>query len=569
MRWNIKEPDQNIVISLKREFNTSDIIAKVMAIRGLESRDNSQNFFNPSNDQLHDPFMMKNMDIAVDRVLRNIHDETHILVFGDYDVDGTTGASLLYMGLKALKAKVEFYIPDREKEGYGLSAGGIDYAASIGADLLITCDCGINAFNPVDYANRNGIDVIITDHHIPDKKLPKAYAVLNPKQKGCEYPFKGLCGCGVAFKLISALSEKSGVTNNIALEYLDLVALATSADMVPIVDENRVLVHGGLEKLERAKNPGIHQLLVQTGLVGESLNVGKIVFGLAPKINAAGRMGDANRTVELLTTSDKARAEELASILVRENKRRQLIQEDVVDDAIRLAHSQVDLEHDKVIIIGSRGWHPGVIGIVASRIKDEFSRPAIVISFDEEGLGKGSARSIPKLDMYDALTYVAQFLEGYGGHPMAAGMTVKENQFEIFKSAFLMNANKILTNDDLIPRISIDGEMALTDINPRFMRFLEKLGPFGPGNMRPKFVSRNLTVSGQPRLIGNGEHIRFTVSQNGRNYPAVGFKLSSHYEDLIRGIPIDLAYVVEVNEWQGSTTIQLNVRDIKIPNQPD
>ena len=564
MRWKIKQPSEDHVASLKKEFNTSEIIAKVLANRGIESLKSSHDFFNPSNDQLHDPFMMKNMDIAVDRISKNIQNQKPILIFGDYDVDGTTGASLLYLGLKDLNAIVEYYIPHREKEGYGLSSGGIDYAHSIGADLLITCDCGINAFQPVDYANEHEVDIIITDHHIPDKKLPNAYAVLNPKQKGCEYPFKGLCGCGVAFKLISALSEKSGIGQNVGLNYLDLVALATSADMVPILDENRVLVHGGLDQLEESKSPGIHQLLVQTGLVGESLNVGKLVFGLAPKINAAGRMGDANRTVELLTTSDKTRAEELASILVRENKRRQLIQEDIVNDAIRLVHSQVDLENNKVVIIGSKGWHPGVVGIVASRIKDEFSRPAIVIAFDKEGIGKGSARSIPHLDLYEALSYAAKFLEGYGGHPMAAGLTVREDKFENFKSLFLRNANKILTNDDLIPAISIDGEMALTDINSRFMRFLEKLGPFGPGNMRPKFVSRNLSISGQPRLMGKGEHIRFIVSQNGRNYPAVGFKLSSHYEDLIRGVPVDIAYVVEVNQWQGQSNIQLNVRDIQL-----
>ena len=564
MRWKIKQPSQDHVASLKKEFNTSEIIAKVLANRGIESLKSSHNFFNPSNDQLHNPFMMKNMDIAVDRISKNIQNQKPILIFGDYDVDGTTGASLLYLCLKDLNAIVEYYIPHREKEGYGLSAGGIDYAQSVGADLLITCDCGINAFQPVDYANEHGIDIIITDHHIPDKKLPNAYAVLNPKQKGCEYPFKGLCGCGVAFKLISAVSEKSGIGQNVGLNYLDLVALATSADMVPILDENRVLVHGGLDQLEESKSPGIHQLLVQTGLVGESLNVGKLVFGLAPKINAAGRMGDANRTVELLTTSDKTRAEELASILVQENKRRQLIQEDIVNDAIRLVHSQVDLENNKVVIIGSKGWHPGVVGIVASRIKDEFSRPAIVIAFDKKGIGKGSARSIPHLDLYEALSYAAKFLEGYGGHPMAAGLTVHEDKFENFKSLFLRNVNKILTNDDLIPAISIDGEMALTDINSRFMRFLEKLGPFGPGNMRPKFVSRNLSISGQPRLMGNGEHIRFIVSQNGRNYPAVGFKLSSHYEDLIRGVPVDIAYVVEVNQWQGQSNIQLNVRDIQL-----
>lgn len=565
MYWKIKQPSDDLVSSLKEEFKTSEIIAKVLANRGIQSLEESREFFEPDLDELHDPFMMKNMDFAVDRILKNVQNETPILVFGDYDVDGTTGASLLYLSLTDLNANVEFYIPDREKEGYGLSSGGIDYAKSIGANLLITCDCGINAFDQVKYANELEIDIIITDHHTPDKTLPDAFAILNPKQKYCEYPFKGLCGCGVAFKLISALSEKCGAESNVGLKNLDLVALATAADMVPIMGENRVLVHHGLETIEKAKNTGVHHLLKETGLIGESLNVGKLVFGLAPKINAAGRLGDANRTVELLTTPRKERAQELASILVRENKRRQLIQEEVVNDAIRMVHAQIDLEREKVIIIGSEGWHPGVIGIVASRIKDEFSRPAIIISFDEDGMGKGSARSIPKLDLYEALSYASKFLEGFGGHPMAAGLTVTKTNYENFKSQFLHNVNKMLSKDDLVTTISIDGEMELTDINPRFMRFLEKLGPFGPGNMRPKFVSRNVSISGQPRLMGNGEHLRFTVSQNGRNYPAVGFKLSSHYEDLIRGVPVDLAYVVEVNEWQGTSTIQLNIRDIQIP----
>ena len=565
MHWNIKKPPEDLVSALKKEFKTSEIIARVLANRGIESRHSSRDFFDPNIDQLHDPFMMKNMDIAVDRILKNIQNDIPILVFGDYDVDGTTGASLLYLSLTDLNAKVDFYIPDREKEGYGLSSGGIDHAKSKGADLLITCDCGINAFNPVEDANQKGIDVIITDHHTPDKTLPNAIAILNPKQKDCEYPFKGLCGCGVAFKLISALSEACDSEFNVGLKYLDLVALATAADMVPIMGENRVLVHHGLETIEKGENHGVRQLLKETGLIGESLNVGKLVFGLAPKINAAGRMGDANRTVELLTTSKKQKAEALASILVRENKRRQLIQEEVVNDAIRMVHAQVDLEKDKVIIIGSEGWHPGVIGIVASRIKDEISRPAIIISFDGDGVGKGSARSIPKLNLYDALSHASEFLEGFGGHPMAAGLTVHKSKFEFFKSQFLRHVNKILTPKDLVTTISIDGEMNLTDINPRFMRFLEKLGPFGPGNMRPKFVTRSVSISGQPRLMGNGEHLRFTVSQNGRNYPAVGFKLSSHYEDLIRGIPVDLAYVVEVNEWKGTSTIQLNIRDIQIP----
>lgn len=564
MRWNILSPDPELVTTLQDQFLTTPIIARVLANRGINSLAQSRTFFNPHPDQFHDPFLMKDMDLAVNRILKNYRAKKPILIFGDYDVDGTSSASLLYLGFQFLGINVETYIPNRETEGYGLSREGIDFARSIKADLLVTCDCGINAFEKVDYANTQGLDVIITDHHIPEKVLPSAFAILNPKRRDCKYPFKGLCGCGVAFKLLSAVTGKLAKNSDHLMGYLDLVALATSADMVPILDENRVMVHYGLAQLETTDKPGLKYLMEKSNLDGKEMNVGRLVFGIAPKLNAAGRLGDANRTVKLLTTRDETLARKLAATLVMENKRRQKIQEAVVDEAICMVNAQVDLERDKAIVIGSKGWHPGVIGIVASRIKDEFSRPTVIIAFDEDGLGKGSARSIKPLDMYEAFSHVSSFLEGFGGHPMAAGLTILEENMDDFRRNFLMFANRRLIPNDLIPTITLDGEMSLKDIDPRFMGFLHKLGPYGPGNMRPKFISRGVEIVGNPRIIGKGGHIRFSARQDDRTYPAIGFNLAHFYENLILGKKVDLAYVVETNEWQGKTSIQLNIRDIKI-----
>jgi len=566
VHWKFIDSDTESIARLKRDFRCSEIIARVMANRGLTSVRDSKPFFNPSLDQLHDPFLMKDMDRGVMRIRENITKKIPILVFGDYDVDGTTGASMLFLALRMLGAEVSTYIPDREREGYGLSLQGIDRAKSIGADLIITCDCGINAFNQVAYANSRGIDVIITDHHTPDETLPEAVAILNPKRRDCDYPFKGLCGGGVAFKLVFALAEEMGVDFDQILDLLDLITLGTAADIVPILEENRVIVHHGLEMLPVHGRPGLKALLETAGLLDKTLSVGQLVFGLAPRINAAGRLGDANRAVELLTTSDFERARELARELDRENRRRQEIQQTVVDEAIRMANAHLDPDNEFAVVLAGYGWHPGVVGIVASRIREEFHRPAIIISIDENGLGKGSARSIPGLDLYQVLTNVSEYLEGYGGHPMAAGLTLREDNFIAFRNAFIAKANELLSPRDLEPSITLDGEMRLTDINGRFMDFLEKLGPYGPGNMRPKFAARRVEVVGNPRVIGNGDHIRFKVRQGHTVYPAIGFNQSQHYEKLIKGFPVDLAFIVEINEWQGQTTIQLNIRDIKLSN---
>ena len=564
MNWKFINPDPQLVHELKIKFNSSEIIARVLANRGIESVEGSKSFFNPQLDQLHNPFEMQDMDKATDRVMESISANKPIMIYGDYDVDGTTGASMLYLALTELGATVIPYIPNRESEGYGLSTIGIDIANELGVDLIVSCDCGINAIEPINYANSLKIDVIITDHHIPDETLPNALAILNPRRIDCNYPFKNLCGGGVAYKLACALTEKMNRPADIMYKYLDLVTLGTCADMVIIKGENRVIVKHGLKLLANGSKPGITALLKLVGLENKSISVGQLVFGVAPKINAAGRLGDANRSVELLTTSDQKRAKSLADELLQENHKRQIIQQEVVDAAFDMIHANIDLKNERAIVLAGKEWHPGVIGIVASKVKEEFHRPTVIVSFDQNSIGKGSARSISGLDLYDALAASSKYLVDFGGHAMAAGLTVKEKSFHDFKKIFVEYVNNTINDEHLIQSIKLEGVLKLKDINSRFIDFLNKLAPYGPGNMRPSFVSKKVEVVGNPRVIGNGDHIIFKVRQSQKIVSAIGFNMSEHYEKLIKGFPIDLAYVVEVNEWQGRESVQLNVRDIKM-----
>ena len=562
MRWSLLNPDQNTVSSVKKAFRTSEVIARVLANRNILNPNLARPFFTPNLDMLHNPYLMQDMDKAVERVLKNIKSGKPIMVFGDYDVDGTTGAAALYLAFQKFGADVTYYIPDREKEGYGLSYHGIEIAKDNGIDLIITCDCGINAFVQVDFANEQNIDIIITDHHTTDTELPKAHAILNPKREDCEYPFKGLCGGGVAFKLITAIGNELNIPLTDYEEIIPLITLGIAADVVPIKDENRVLVHHGLNILKNLEKPGLKTLLELAGLKGH-ISVGQLVFSIAPRINAAGRLGDANRAVELLVTDDQDKARLLAKELDNENKRRQMIQQAVVDEALLKVNAEADLKNENALVLANAGWHPGVVGIVASKIKEEFNRPTIIIAL-ENGSGKGSARSVAGFDLYEALTACKTHLDGYGGHPMAAGLTLSNQKLEDFKKAFINFANERLTEENLQATLTLDSEIALQDITPRFMEFLDKLSPYGPGNMRPKFAIRNVEIAGVPKVIGKtGEHIRFKIKQGLKSYPAVGFGLSNKYEMLITGQPVDIACVVETNEWQGNTSIQMNVRDIK------
>jgi len=560
--WKIKTPDTSLVFRLTEEFKTSEIIGRVLANRDIESLESSRSFFDPKLSQLHDPFLMKDMDIAAGMVAEKVKSGGRIFIFGDYDVDGTTGSSALFLFLTSLECDAKVYIPDRMKEGYGLSREGIDVAKDWGADLLISCDCGINATDEVAYANDQNLEVIITDHHMPDENLPEANAILNPKQPDCSYPFKGLCGGAVVFKLIQAVSQLLELDDDLVHQYIDLITLGTAADIVPLTDENRIIVKHGLKSLSKTKRPGLRALLEVSGLGEKELTVGRLLFWAAPRINAAGRLGDANRAVQLMTTENLPESLKLARELDEENRQRQDLQQSMVDEAIMKVNAEIDLEKEKAIVLWDDNWHEGVIGIVASKIKETYHRPAVIISLSN-GTGKGSARSVKGFDLYENLTECRELLDGYGGHPMAAGLTLDRENLEDFRTRFSNLAYETLADDDLVNSLDIEGEMDLNLIDSRFMDFLEKLAPFGPGNMTPKFITRHVIPVGNPRLVGNGDHLKFRAKKGETSYDAIGFNMGNHYEKLITGKPIDIAYVVEKNEWQGRTSIQLNIRDIK------
>lgn len=553
-------------------------LATVLVNRGLDNRKSIEKFFNPKVDDLYDPFLMQDMHKAVERLLEAILKKEKVVVFGDYDVDGITATSLLYLFLNEIGLDTIYYIPDREIEGYGLSEKGIKFAAKSNASLLLTCDCGINAFKEIEYANAKGIDVIITDHHEPpaspplvgagwDELLPNAFAVLDPKRVDNSYPFTELCGVGVAFKLLQALSIKNHIPSQKLMQHLDLVAIGTAADIVPIIDENRIMVAKGLGVLNRAERVGIKSLLKVAGFENKQMDVVNIVFGLAPRLNAAGRLGSAIRSVRLLTSFDERESIQIANILERENRNRQNIEKNTLNEAILQLNATHDLEKDKIFVLGDKNWHQGVIGIAASKLKDIYNRPVVMVSFRNSpagGKGKGSARSIPGFDIYSALRECSDILETYGGHKMAAGLTISIGKLPEFTNRLKELAEEWITDEMLEPCLEIESEITFNDINQKTFDILKKIAPFGPGNMRPTFFARNLEVSGIPRIVGEN-HLKFKVSQGksaSRRISAIGWKLGELYEMLISSRPLEMAFVIEENEWNGIKEIQLNVKDI-------
>ncbi len=564
--WKIKESDPTIIKRLMEEFRAPEIIARVMANRGLKSLTNSKTFFNPMLENLHDPFLMNNMDKAANVLQQNIINKKKIFIFGDYDVDGTTGSSALYLFLRSINCQAQIYIPNRISEGYGLSEKGIDNAKNWGANLIISCDCGINATKEVAYAKEKGLDIIVTDHHTPDQKLPFADAIINPNQVDCEYPFKGLCGGGVIFKLMQAVSKLLDLNDEGVYEYLDLITLGTSSDVVPLADENRIIVKQGLNKLFETQKPGLRALIEVSGLAENQLSVDGIIFRLAPIINAAGRLGDPNRVVKLFTTESYSEAQKLAHELDRDNRKRRKIQQSILEESIRKVNSEVDLSKEKAIVLWDENWHEGIVGIVAAKIKEIYNRPSIIISL-KEGVGKGSARSVIGFDLFHNLSKCKELLISFGGHPMAAGLSLNEKKLLVFKEKISKLASEKLEDKDLINSLDIEGELDLNLINTsdsRFMNFLDKLGPFGPGNESPIFITRNVYPLENLKLLGKkGEHIKFSIRKNNNTLSAIGFNKGKDGEKMSNNQSIDIAYVVEKNQWRGNTSVQLNIKDIK------
>jgi len=485
-----------------------------------------------------------------------------ILIYGDYDVDGITSCSLLYMFLKEFTGNVHFFIPDRLKEGYGFSVRGVEEARQLGVTLIITVDCGITACEEVVLAQDYGIDVIVTDHHEPGMHLPQARAILNPMLPACPYPFKGLAGVGVAFKLIQALNTSFGREVKHLHHYTDLVAIGSAADIVPLVDENRILVKEGIDRINQRHNIGLNALLDVASLNNCFIGTGQILFGIAPRINAVGRLGSAERAVNLFTTTNKLKAYDLARILEEENNLRKSIEEQTFNEAALFAEKEFDPNsRDPLVLIGE-GWHPGVIGIVASRLVDRYYRPSILIALDE-GIGKGSIRSIPDFDVFSALQSCGGFLKEYGGHKYAAGLTIEESHILKFKEAFKKSVRESITPEELVPKLKIDSRITLNEINDRFYSILKQFAPFGQQNMRPIFVAENVEVVGTPMIVGKN-HLKFSVRQNNTVLPTIGFNMGERIDFLEIGTPkLDIAFVVEENTWRGNTSIQLQIKDMR------
>jgi len=563
VQWIVTESENREAVQyLIKVLHVPWVISKILVSRGITSFEQAQEFFRADWENLYDPFLMKDMHKATERAAQALEKHECIFIYGDYDVDGITSVSLLTLFFKKNGGDVVYYIPNRLEEGYGLSEAGIKRAAENGADLLISVDCGITALEEVNMANSHGIDVIICDHHEPGQKLPNAVAILNPKQKECGYPFKELAGVGVAYKLIQAISNKLNLNEEEHRKYIDLVALGSAADIVPMVDENRLLVKKGLERLNRLEHLGIRSLIKTAGLEGRKIGTGQVVFMLAPRINAVGRLGNAERAVRLLMSESEVQTREIAHIMEVENRSRKNIDEEIFFDAMSMVESQCDIRSDKAFVLAQDGWHSGVIGIVASRIVEQYFRPTVMIAINN-GVGKGSARSIPNFDIYAALKRCADYLISYGGHRYAAGLTIRSDHIDGFRKNFKEVTQEMIGEDDLIQKLFVDSEIRLSDINQKLVRLLDLFAPFGPKNLRPQFLSRNLQVVGSPRIVGSN-HLKFKVRQDDEVFDAIGFNLGSLLYRLAPGENnLDMVYMIEENQWNGYQKIQLRVKDLR------
>jgi len=561
--WCFNEtPSQKEVEELSRSINISESIARILIARGIKTFDEARKFFKPEFSDLTDPFLMSDLEKAADRVIQALETNEKILIYGDYDVDGITSISIMYLFLKSLNGDVSYYIPERLKEGYGLSFSNIEDIVKDKISLIITVDCGITALEDIEKARENNIDVIVCDHHEPSEELPRAFAVLDPKRKDCGYPYKELAGVGVTFKLIQGIAKKLQLDDSIVEKYLDYVAMGSAADIVPLVDENRILVKLGLEKLNMSEKYGVHALLEVSGLLEKDISTGQIVFMLAPRLNAVGRLGDAERAVKLLTTDNISQARKIASILEKENRIRKNIDEETFAQALEMTEVIYNPETDRAIVLARENWHSGVIGIVASRVVERYYRPTILITI-EEGIGKGSARSIEGFDLYLALKECEELLETYGGHKYAAGLTIKEENIETFINRFKEIALRRISDNLLVPKAWIDARINFNEIDERLMKILGRFAPFGPHNMKPVFLTRNLEVVGTPKIVGTN-HLKFKVRQNDILIDAIGFNMANLlYRIDPKEKNLDIIYYIEENTWKGQTTLQLRVKDLR------
>ena len=557
------EYDEDIVQTLVEEVQVSETIARLLNQRGITTFDEAKSFFRPSLDHLHDPFLMADMDKAVTRLTQAIANKEKILIYGDYDVDGTTSVATFYGFLSEFYDNIGYYIPDRYKEGYGISTRGINYANSEGYSLIVTLDCGISAIDRVNQANDLGIDIIICDHHTPGHTLPAAFAVLDTKRQDCRYPYKELSGCGVGFKLLQGFCLQKGIELEKLYDYLDLVAVSIASDIVQITGENRVLAYFGLKKLSSTPRPGLKSLIALSCKRKQHLTVSNIVFGIGPRINAAGRMNHATTSVALLLAEDEEKAVSLAATVNDQNDTRRDFDNAITEEAIEMISSNDEWRNAKSTVLFKENWHKGVIGIVASRCVDRFYKPTVILTGANEK-ATGSARSVDGFGVYTAISECSDLLDEYGGHMYAAGLTMPLNNIEAFRKKFEEVVSKKITKAQQVPRLHIDTRIPLNEINSRLYRIVSQMGPFGPGNMQPVFVSEEVYATNIK--VVKDQHLKFVTRQEGTNlaYDAIGFGLGKYSDKIDSAMRFHMAYKIEENEFRGQKSLQLFVKDIKL-----
>ncbi len=558
--WNIKPlPDEKEIQELSSVINTNPIISALLIQRGISNFEEAKTFFRPSLDRLHDPFLMKDMKIASERLAKAVEGKEKILIYGDYDVDGTTSVALVYKFLSNYSTNLEYYIPDRYEEGYGVSMKGVEWAADNKFDLIISLDCGIKGHTPIARAHELGLDFIVCDHHTPGNTLPNATAILDPKQLGCEYPFKELSGCGVGFKLMQALCSKMDLDTELLFNNLDLLAVSIAADIVPVNGENRVLAYYGLRRLN--ENPSIgFKALIDVGGLTPPLNIGNVVFGIAPRINASGRIGHANEAVSVLISEDAIEADRIASLINAKNQIRKDTQEQITNEALGMLADDLIYKGRKSTVLFQPDWHKGVIGIVASKCVDEHYKPTIVLT-ESNGFVTGSARSVSGFDVHESILQCEHLLDQFGGHKYAAGLSLKRENLDAFVLAFEESVSNVITPEQEKKHLKIDTEITLDLISYKFLDILNQMSPFGPVNLQPVFVARGVRVQ-KASLLKNA-HLKINVEQNGAVFDGIGFNMPQQYSKDLEGNEIDIVFNIDENNFRGIKSIQLKVKDIK------
>ncbi len=568
-KWNFQKPSEQEIQKrdlLAAELGLSPVVCLLLVQRGVDTLEKAQKFFKPSLNDLYDPFLMPDMDKAVKRLNKALGNKEKILIYGDYDVDGTTAVSLVYKYLRPYSSTVDFYIPDRYDEGYGISFKGIDYAAENGFSLVISLDCGIKAIEKIEYAKQKGIDFIICDHHMPDDILPDAVAVLDPKREDSIYPYEHLSGCGVGFKFMQAFAKSNNFPFSELEKLLELTAVSIASDIVPITGENRILAHYGLKQLNSNPSHGLKGIIDICGLTNKEITISDIVFKIGPRINASGRMMNGKEAVELLLTKDSTTAREKSENINQYNEERRELDKKITDEANTIIDGFENMEDRKAIVVYNPGWHKGVIGIVASRLTEKYYRPAVVLTKSSE-LITGSARSVTGFDIYKAIESCRDLLENFGGHTYAAGLSLKEENLQAFTERFLNIAAEEIIPEQMTPQIDIDAVLDLKDINQKFIDDLKKLSPFGPDNQKPMFCSLDVKDYGTSKLVGRDlEHLKLELIDGNSNMPvhaiAFGMKRFNGYIKQMK--PFNICYTVEENTYNGNTYIQLMIKDIKV-----